>query len=220
MFNEKSSDDMGVVVEEENFLSTAPIRYEEIQLEGKNGSLFNQLGKNNYSSSMKIVILNGDNLDKVKGWLYGEGEFIFNHRTTHMYFYDIGEVQRIGHAYALTLNYIRYPVWFPAYDQFKPIDKTVYNYGNTTSYPIVKLCGKPHSRVELTIANVRFAYNFDADPEVIIDCLEKSESCKGTSKSKQIEIGFEYPRLQIGENKVIIHSGEVKIFIKRGDFWL
>ena len=63
-------------------------------------------------------------------------------------------------------------------------------------------------------------YNFDEDSEVIIDCAKQTETCEGISKSRNMEIGFNYPSLLPGNNNIVINSGNAKIYVLRKDVWL
>ena len=91
-----SSKEMGVVVEEEDyFLSKASSRYENIDIDGRDGSLFNELGYTNIDISMDIQILNPDKIDDIYNWLNGSSEFEYKGRKTTAFFYNDISLQRM-----------------------------------------------------------------------------------------------------------------------------
>jgi len=58
------------------------------------------------------------------------------------------------------------------------------------------------------------------DEFVEIDCEEKTVEYNGLNRNRQIEIGYEFPRLDAGENDIFINSGTCEIQIKSKDRWL
>lgn len=43
---------------------------------------------------------------------------------------------------------------------------------------------------------------------------------EGLNRSRNLEIGYKFPRLDVGENKIVIHNGDPTVKIKRKDRWL
>ena len=213
-----SSDDMGVVVEEEDFFKKSSISYEEISVAGVNGSVYAANGsRKDVISSFNIFLLR-DNIDDVMSWLDGEGIFEFNGRAVEMLIYEQVEPLRSSNIKTATINYIRRPIWSDANDYYLPCYGTVQNRGNTVSYPIIHLIGS--GKVDISIGSIRFQYEFKNDREVYIDCMEKRETLNGIRKGRNITIGFEYPFLQAGTTVVTIHSGTCEIYFKRRNAWL
>lgn len=102
----------------------------------------------------------------------------------------------------------------------KETNEKILNAGNIQSRPILKLEKTISDSVELTINNVRFKYNFNGDKYVEIDCEEKTTKYENLNRSRQIEIGYEFPKLEIGNNNIIMHTGDCIIQAKRKDRWL
>lgn len=94
------------------------------------------------------------------------------------------------------------------------------NEGNIESRPILRLEKTIGNSVELTINNCRFKYNFNDEEYVEIDCEEKAVIYEGLNRNRQIEIGYEFPILNVGENDIIMHSGDCIIKVLRKDRWL
>ena len=212
-----SSEDLMIYASNEDFLSRAPINYEEIQIDGKHGSQFIEKNYMNKVGSTKIY-LQSDNLDELFPLFTGKHELKVNDRVTEIYFYDILETSRYSKHNAFGVNYIRAPFWYKAEDDFVLCTDKVTNEGNVESQPIIKLVGS--GKVDVTVGTVRFVYDFGDETEVIIDCKEMKETYDGLSRSKNMEIGFKYPVLVPGDNLITVNSGDVEIYIKRKDAWL
>lgn len=94
------------------------------------------------------------------------------------------------------------------------------NEGNIYSEPIIRLEKTQTEAVELTINDIRFKYNFNNDEYVEINCEEKTVEYEGLNRNRQIEIGYDFPKLKVGENDIIMHSGDCVIKVLRKDRWL
>lgn len=214
-----SNIEIGAIPLEENFLSRAAVRYEEILIDGKNEPVINTLGYSSVVGQLQLQ-LTKKNLDLVYKLFTGKRRLEFQERITFIEFFDFIDIKREGRHKTLTINYRRYPFWSKIHDEYVLVKDTVFNDGNIYSKPIIKLVGTANSDVNITIAGIRFVYHFDEDNEVIIDCDSQEETFNGISKSKNIEIGFEYPILKVGANKVKTNSGNCEIYFKRKDAWL
>lgn len=102
----------------------------------------------------------------------------------------------------------------------KETNEKILNAGNIQSRPILRLEKTISDSVELTINNIRFKYNFNGDKYVEIDCEKKTIKYENLNRSRQIEIGYEFPKLEIGNNNIIMHTGDCIIQAKRKDRWL
>lgn len=219
IFKGIKSTEMMISCQDEDFLGRASLSVEQISIEGKDGSDFEILNYNNFEKNIIIFLRDNSKLDEVLTWLNGKGQFVYNGRQTTAYFLDTLEAENLfDKAFKLKTKFIRYPIWHKQNDEFIEVTDSFFNEGNVYSRPLIKITGT--GKTDISINDVRFIYNFDTDPEVVIDCQEMIETYNGTSKSKNIEIGFKYPLSHPGENKIIVHSGTPKIFIKRKDAWL
>lgn len=221
-FKGKSSNEMGVIIEEEQlFLTKAAQKYESIDIDGCDGSIFNELGYSSVEISMNVQILKPDKLDEIFEWLNGGGNFEYNGRITTAYFYQEIEVQRLVSIKSANVTFVRSPFWKNKDQTFITIsNNSINNSGNVISKPIIRLEKKNSDFVELTIGNVKFKYNFNSDNYVEIDCNEYVATFNSNNRNRNLEIGFLFPTLNPGENKVIIHSGDAIIKIKDKDRWL
>lgn len=221
VFNNISSIDMQVIVEEEDqFLGKASQRYVRTEIEGKNGALFEEQGYTTIDRQIKIQIMNPAKLDKIMSWLNGIGILEYKGRITKARFYNEINPVRTASIKTADVSLIRNPFWNKKRDEFVRVTDTILNEGNIYAEPIIKLQRNTSDSIDITINDVRFIYNFNNEEYVEIDCEEKTVEYEKNNRNRQIEMGYKYPTIQPGENKIIIHSGDAKVFIKRKDRWL
>lgn len=216
-----SSEEMQVVVaEEEHFIARAAQRYETIEIEGRDGALFEEQGYSYVERPIYVQCLNTDKIDDILAWLNGEGEFEYKGRTTIARFYSQLEPQRNACIRIIDTTFIRDPFWYKASDEYIKVTDNIVNEGNVESRPILRLEKSIDNEVDITINNVRFIYSFDEDAYVEIDCENKTTKYKGLNRNRQVEIGYEFPKLNIGNNQVIFNFGSCNLKVKRKDRWL
>lgn len=220
-FKNISSSEMSVIVEEEqHFLAKAQQRVESNVIDGKDGELIEFFGYLNIERPIKIQILNPNKLDDIFAWLDGKGTLEYNNRITTAYFTQPIEPIRTASIKVADFMFTRSPFWYKKDDEYEVANNVVANNGNVYSKPIIRLEKGNDSIVDLTIADVRFKYNFKEDEYVEIDCEDMNAYYNGLLRNNQLEIGFKFPTLNIGVNNVIVNSGNPIIKIKRKDRWL
>lgn len=216
-----SSKDMQVIIqEEEHFLAKAPQKYEVIDIEGRDGALFDVLGYSYVERPIYVQCLNVDKIDDILSWLNGEGEFEYKERKTIARFYSQLEPQRSACIRVIDTMFIRNPFWHKVDDKFVEITNIIENEGNIESVPIIRLEKKDNNNIDITINGVRFIYNFNDEEYVEINCEDKTILYENLNRNRQIEIGYEFPKLKVGNNEVKINSGDCIIKVKRKDRWL
>lgn len=216
-----SSVDMQVIIEEEeHFLAKASQRYEATEIEGRDGALFDELGYSCVERPIYVQCLNIDKIDDILSWLNGVGKLEYRGRSTIARFYSEEEPQRNACIKIIDTTFIRDPFWYKANDDYIEITNSVKNEGSVESRPIIRLEKKGNNNVDITVNSVRFLYNFNGEPYVEIDCENKTVLYEGLNRFKQIEIGYDFPKLKLGDNVVSLNSGDCTIKIKRKDRWL
>lgn len=221
IFNNISSQDMEVIIEEEEqFLGKASQRYSKTEIEGKNGALFEEQGYTVIERPMKVQILNIKKLDKILAWLNGVGILEYKGRITIARFYNEIDPIRTANIKVAEVTFIRDPFWNKKIDEYVTVENVVMNEGTIYSEPIIKLERNTSDSIDITVNDVRFTYDFNNDEYVEINCEHQTVEYKKNNRNRQIKIGYKFPTIQPGENKIIIHSGDAKIKIKRKDRWL
>ncbi len=217
-----SSTDMQVVVEEEeHFIARAAQRYEVTEIEGSDEAIFDELGYSYVERPIYVQCLNIEKMDDILAWLNGEGEFEYKGRKTVARFYNQLEPQRSACIRIIDTQFIREPFWNKAIDDYVVVINNVTNEGNYKSRPIIRLERGSASSVDITIRNVRFKYNFpENETYVEIDCKKKEAVYEELNRNRQLEIGYEFPKLEIGNNSITLNSGDCTIKVKRKDRWL
>ncbi len=218
-----SSDDMQVVVEEEEeFIARAAHKYEQIDIDGRDGAEFNELGYSVVERPICVQCLNINKIDEILVWLDGEGEFEYKGRKTIARFYSELEPKRSSCIRIIDATFIRDPFWNKANEEYIIVqdDKIIVNEGNIRSRPKIKLKKTLYEDIDLTINDVRFKYHFKQDSYVEIDCEQKKVKYEGLDRNRQIEIGYDFPMLNVGTNNIVINSGDCEIEILRKDMWL
>ena len=219
IFNGISSKDMDVIEKEEDFIARAAQRYEKIEIEGKNGAEFEEQGYSVVEKTIELQILDVNKIDKILSWLNGTGILEYKGRITTARFYSEISLERIASIKKANVTFIRNPFWTKKRDEYIIVTDTVFNEGNIYSKPVLRLEKNTLDSIEVTVNNVRFKYNFNNESYVEIDCEKATEKYNNLNRSRQIEIGYEYPTILPGLNK-ITHSGDATIKIKRKDSWL
>lgn len=105
-------------------------------------------------------------------------------------------------------------------DYFTVTDEKIKNEGNIQSRPILRLEKTVSEAVDITINDVRFKYNFNNDKYVEIDCENKEVKFDGLERFRSIEIGYDFPKLNIGNNEITMNDGDCIIKVIRKDRWL
>ena len=214
-----SSDSMNVIAEEEtNIIKKAAQKTEKIDIDGRNGSIYNELGYDDVVFALKLSVMDVSKIDDIFKWLNGKGTFEYKGRINTAYCYTDISTERKATIKSIDVNFTREPFWIKD-DDYIAVTNSVSNVGNISSQPIIKLIKTTSDSVDITINDVRFVYNFDTD-YVEIDCKEFNASYNGISKNRNLEIDFEFPKLNSGENAITINSGTAIIEIKRKDCWL
>lgn len=221
IFKGISSEYMHVVIEEEeHFIARASQRYERTEIDGRDGAIFDTLGYSVVERPIYVQCLNVDEIDNILAWLDGEGEFEYKGRKTIARFYSQLEPKRDACIRIIDTVFIRDPFWYKIDDEYIEVTENITNEGNIESRPILKLEKNNSNKIDITVNDVRFAYNFDTDTYVEINCEEKTVMYNNLNRNRKIEIGYNFPKLNVGNNNIIIHTGDCYIKAKRKDRWL
>lgn len=219
-FKNFSSEEMGVVVEEiTDILGKAAQRTLVTEVIGYDGAREVPMGYERINRSLTLILMKPEKLDEVLSWLNGYGVLEYQGRKTHASFYNSIEPERFSSKIKIECKFLRDPLWFEDND-FETTINEVINRGNVPSAPLIKLIKGAETSCELSIAGVRFKYNFGSDSSVLIDCKEKNATFNGFRRNRQLEIDFEFPILQPGTNRIIVHTGSPTIQFKYKDVYL
>ena len=107
-----------VIEEEEHFIAKAARRYETVEIEGRDGAIFEELGYSYVERPIYVQCLNTDKIDEILAWLDGEGEFEYKDRKTTARFYSQLEPKREGYIRIIDTTFIRDPFWTKLDDEY------------------------------------------------------------------------------------------------------
>lgn len=221
-FNGISSKEMKVVCEEcTSFLRKAALATSDTQ-DIDSDLNYNFTGYSPVSGSVKLFLLDRNKLDSVKKWLNGVGIIEFGDKISRIAFLDEYTVNREATIYTLNINWTRSPYWYKKDDNYIAVESNIItNEGSTNSYPMIRLEKSSSDTVELTINGVYFKYIFpESESYVEIDCLDCNAFYDEEYRNMNLEIGYNFPRLNPGANNITIHSGSPIVKVKRKDVWL
>lgn len=214
----------GLIICSEPPISSSGIRIKETTIDGRDGAIVEKLGYKARVRPAEIGLKRNADVDNILTFFSGEGDLIFNNEPDKVYraaIYDQIDLERLLRLKRGKVNFYCQPFKYKKNDTYVVVTESVVNQGNYESDPIIKLEKGEDSSVELTINGVRFKYNFlENDIYVEIDCEKKTVLYEGLIRDRQLEIGYDFPKLKVGTNNIIVHSGDATIKIKRKDRWL
>lgn len=215
--NGLSEKDLGIVIAEPSaILGRAPLRFEEIEIEGADGTRIETLGYQNSLKSWVIQIVDLSKIDLILSTFTGRQRIDYKGRYAWCTFLEGFNLERMVFLQRGTINFSRDPFWIIDED-FESIYK---NDGNVVSKPIIKLSKTTSSEVTIRVNDVQFKYTFGVDPYVEIDCESKNASYNNLLRNMNLEIDWSFPELNPGINDVEIISGDAIVTMKRRSRWL
>lgn len=211
IYNGISSEDMGIVVNSMPSFVKPSMKYEAIQIDGKDGAKIVEMGYSPYVLKAKITLLDPDNFDKIYSWLNGSGVL----RVSD----DINKYRNVKILndinYQKLIDFKEASIEFYVYDPFRYIyneipktitsfPSTIKNDGTAESKPIITIVGS--GVVTITINGTTFEYTFPTGESVVLDCNEMDATYDSLLRNQYLSGNF--PSLSVGLNDVNI-SGSV-----------
>ena len=213
IFNGISSSSMGVVMNQKWIDDVPEIRYEEIAIEGRDGSILVPLNYKTVSKEVACTLLNKNRHAEIQSWLRGKGKLVLGGRYRQAYIFNQLKFQKNGpFREDFTIPFLLDPFWYLDGDAYAAYTSTVNNDGNVDAAPLLKITGTGTSSI--TINGLVFAVTLEAADVLVMDCLDKSENLP-----QKVSIGFDYPKLSPGANAIAV-SGNAVINIMRKDRWI
>lgn len=220
-FKDKSSDEMSVILEDEVFDTIPEINYEDIDIEGRDGDIYQELNYKDVQITKNAYLTDLRKADAVKAWLTGSGVFVIGDRWKTARVYAATEFTRYGSfKYSFSIAFILSPFW-KMYEGFETIgtgssDLAVFNRGTVASKPILRITQTTAAEIEMAIGGVRFKLpGLGQGKTIEIDCENKSED-----KPANISIGYNYPVLNPGVNTITVYAGVPKVEARYKDWWI
>lgn len=225
IFKEINSETIrGLIICKEPPISSPSKRINEITIDGKNGTIVEELGYKSYTKAVEIGLTQNANVNDILSYFSGSGHLTFNCESDKYYkasIYSKIDLDKLLRYRTGKIEFYCQPFKYDIDDKFEVVTNSIINGGNIYSEPIIRLEKQTESVIDVAINNVRFKYTFNTnDTYAEIDCEEMNAEFEGLNRNRNLEIGFDFPRLEVGTNAIIRHDGDATIKIKRRNRWL
>ncbi len=174
-----------------------------INIEGKDGTIVEELGYEGYVLPCKITLMDMTKLDEVMAWLSGSGALVRDDDDTkkvNVSIYNEVSYQKIiGVAEASFEFYVSDPFRYliSESDITLTANGTLTQGGTVFSEPLIKLTGT--GLVEVTINGRVFSYNFDTSYVYLDSKLHKAYYL---TNKKNRKLSGNFPILDVGLNTI------------------
>ena len=192
-------------------ITKPPMRVKETTIDGRDGSIIEELGYAPYDRAVSIGLRGNFDIDSIIAYFTGAGQLVMSNEPDKVY-----DAQIIGQIdYERLLRFRTASVKFRGqpykhkWGESPSGAGTVVNSGNVESKPIITMQGS--GTVEVKIGDVtQFSYTFpDGETEVVIDS-EKEDAYLGNVLKNRNMTG-EFLKLAVGSNEVS-YTGTVTAF--------
>ena len=214
--NNITSDSLGIIAEEEEFLARAAQRVEKLDLSGVDGSSYTELGYLDIEQSMNLQILDLTKLDSILALFNKTVTLGFSGRKTIARFFSELQPSRIASIKSIPVTFIRSPFWYLESETDQVITSssaTIINNGTVETFPLLKVTGT--GTVTVTLNDVSFEYTFDTS-YVYVDCMPGPErkAYFGSVKKNRNKNGG-WPSLAVGNNSLTFSGNVTEIVVTK-----
>ena len=196
-----------LIVQELPPITSAEMRFDKTEIDGKDGAIFTELGLSNYYKTMSIGLVDASHLDTIIAWLKGTGVVIFSNEPDKYYnarIYGQIDYSRLGRFKTALVTFIVEPYKYKLGETLTQL-LTVTNQGNVPSKPYIKITGSGTVTLKvnaitictLTIGSLGY-----------LELDSETEECYLGGTLKNRLMNGKFPIFQIGTN-VISTTGTV-----------
>ena len=212
-FNGVRSSDMGVLLMSTPDITRAPMRYELVEVDGRDGTEYNSLGYGNYIKELNIGIKKEADINKILAWLSGKGRLIISNEPDKYY-----EVFMLSESVYSKLISFRKGIISCTCKPFKKavknetielgieaakVNSTVINEGTYIAEPKIEVTANSDFAIYVN-GNKVSEISLNEEAIVTVDS-ENMECYKNNIKYNRSMTG-EFPILNPGENKLVIET--------------
>ena len=223
IFKDISSTSFKIIVNSLPPISKPTMRVEETEVDGVDGTMFEDLGYESYDKKIKITITE-NNIDELIHWLKGEGQLVLSNEPDKYYKAKVIEqidFERLIKYEPVEVAFRVQPYKYELYElpiTLNTSGGTVFNNGLETSKPKMTITGSGNITLSVN-NNLVFSYTFpEGETQVVVDS-EKQDAYLGTVLKNRNMTG-EFPILQSGSN-IISWSGTItSIVVEPNSRWL
>ena len=208
----------GLLISDLPPITKPEMRIKETEIDGKDGSIIEELGYASYQKTVKIGLYGSFDIDKVIKYFTGEGNLIFSNEPDKVYIAKIcGKIDymRLLRYRQASIPFLVQPFKYKTGECYKETKSTdiangyleVFNEGFENSKPLMVLKGSGTVEISLNGVGI-FSYTFpDGENEVAIDSEKEDAYLENALKNRNMN--GEFPVLVPRTNK-IEWSGDIE----------
>ena len=204
------------------------MRTEEIKIDGRDGSIFRDLGYSTYKTTIDLVKIGDVDIEDLKSWLDGEGRLILSNESDK--YYNAKVIDGIDYSRFILydkdkITFLVQPYKYSTTETVETFnitneeEITITNSGNCNSKPKITIYGS--GTINLSLNGVQlFVINLGEEEFVTID-IEKMEAYNnGILKNRLITGNYDNFALLPGNNTISFTGTVTKIEIENYSRWL
>jgi predicted phage tail component-like protein len=209
-------------------ITKPPMRVEEIVIDGRDGSIYKDLGYSAYKKTIEIAKMNTIDIENLKSWLDGEGTLIISSENDKYYKAKI--IDNID--YSRFILYGKDKITFQVqpykysttetkqtFNITNQTEITISNNGNCKSKPKITIYGSGTINLSLNSIQV-FVIELGEEANITID-IDKMEAYKSTTLKNRLVTGdYDNFTLVTGNNTISFTGTVTKIEIENYSRWL
>lgn len=216
----------GLIVTSLPPITKPKLRVERLEIDGRDGSIINELGYESYEKQVEIGLTRNYDLDYIMSWLNGEGEITFSNEPDK--YYRVKIINQIDYEKLLrfkkaVVTFETQPFKYSNIEGKKTFEVTglneivVRNIGNYKSKPIITLYGNGIVNVSLN-GTQQFVIDLTNDTSITLDSEEQEAYSGNELKNRQME--GQFINLEVNKNIITWNGTLTKIEISRYSRWL
>lgn len=203
------------------------MRVKETFIDGVDGSFIEELGYESYDKLIKIGLKREHDIDEILDYFNGEGDLILSNEEDKLYKAKI--INQIDYNRLLRFRtadvvFRVQPYKYSSNDLYRAFDITdqtsinIYNNGNVTSKPTIKINGI--GTIEFKLEGITiFKYTFPADDTYVTIDSDKQDAYVGNTL-KNRSMNGDFPIFKKGKNTITWNGTITKIEISNFSRWL
>lgn len=216
----------GLLIQELPSISKPPMRYNTIDVDGRDGEIIQELGYGSYDKVLSIALTRGFDINQVIKYFSGSGNLVFSNESDKYYKAKILEqvdYERLLKFRTATVIFRVEPYKYKLSETETDVSITsqesvsVTNSGLEVSKPLITLYGSGEITFTLDSIDI-FTINIGDDGSVVIDSDEENAYLGSVLKNRNMTGKF--PVLQPGSNTITWTGSLTRIKVNPRSRWL
>lgn len=220
----ESTEIKGLLISELPPISKPKMRVQETEIDGVDGSRFEELGYESYDKTIKVGLVGKFDINEVIKYFSGNGNITFSNEPDKYYrarIIDQIDYERLLRYRTANIKFRVQPFKYELDESpvtLTASGKSVTNNGLETSKPRMTITGS--GTVEIYVNSLKvFTYTFpEGETEVVVDS-EKQDAYLGVFLKNRNMTG-DFPILQSGENTISWTGNVTSIVVEPNSRWL